>query len=125
MAMSLCCGEEAGLTRTFAILTGLPDDMFAEEREDKPPQRALMPPRYLLDTNICIYIRRQQPRKVLARFQKLRPGAAAISASPTASCFLAQKRARIVRGFAAVGVTDRLLASPLSTARDSKRLRSH
>ena len=36
-------------------------------------------PRYLLDTNICIYIRRQQPREVLARFQKLRPGAAVIS----------------------------------------------
>ena len=39
----------------------------------------MMAPRYLLDTNICIYIRRQQPREVLARFQKLRPGAAVIS----------------------------------------------
>jgi tRNA(fMet)-specific endonuclease VapC len=39
----------------------------------------MMPPRYLLDTNICIYIRRQQPREVLARFQKLRQGAAVIS----------------------------------------------
>jgi tRNA(fMet)-specific endonuclease VapC len=38
-----------------------------------------MPPRYLLDTNICIYIRRQQPGNVLARFQRLRPGAAVIS----------------------------------------------
>jgi len=35
--------------------------------------------RYLLDTNICIYIRRHQPPKVLARFQRLKPGEAAIS----------------------------------------------
>jgi tRNA(fMet)-specific endonuclease VapC len=34
---------------------------------------------YLLDTNICIYIQRQRPEKVLARFQKLEPGDAAIS----------------------------------------------
>lgn len=38
-----------------------------------------MPTRYLLDTNICIYIQRQKPEEVLARFQKLKPGDAAIS----------------------------------------------
>jgi tRNA(fMet)-specific endonuclease VapC len=38
-----------------------------------------MPARYLLDTNICIYIQRQKPKEVLARFQKLKPGDAAIS----------------------------------------------
>ena len=38
-----------------------------------------MSPRYLLDTDICIYIHRQRPPKVLARFQKLTPGEAAIS----------------------------------------------
>ena len=38
-----------------------------------------MPARYLLDTNICIYIQRQKPGEVLARFQKLKPGDAAIS----------------------------------------------
>jgi len=38
-----------------------------------------MATRYLLDTNICIYIQRQRPEKVLARFQKLKPGDAAIS----------------------------------------------
>ncbi|CAB1065658.1 VapC toxin protein [Olavius sp. associated proteobacterium Delta 1] len=38
-----------------------------------------MPTRYLLDTNICIYIQRQKPREVLARFQKLKAGDAAIS----------------------------------------------
>ncbi|MBW2369583.1 MAG: type II toxin-antitoxin system VapC family toxin [Deltaproteobacteria bacterium] len=38
-----------------------------------------MPARYLLDTNICIYIQRQKPGDVLARFRKLKPGDAAIS----------------------------------------------
>jgi tRNA(fMet)-specific endonuclease VapC len=35
--------------------------------------------RYLLDTNICIYIRRRRPPEVLARFEKLKPGEAALS----------------------------------------------
>jgi tRNA(fMet)-specific endonuclease VapC len=35
--------------------------------------------RFLLDTNICIYIRRRRPPEVLARFQRLRPGEAVIS----------------------------------------------
>ncbi|HDZ89587.1 MAG: type II toxin-antitoxin system VapC family toxin [Deltaproteobacteria bacterium] len=38
-----------------------------------------MSPRFLLDTNICIYIHCQKPEGVLARFQKLKPGDAAIS----------------------------------------------
>jgi tRNA(fMet)-specific endonuclease VapC len=38
-----------------------------------------MTPRFLLDTNICIYIRRQRPPEVLARFQRLRSGEAVIS----------------------------------------------
>jgi tRNA(fMet)-specific endonuclease VapC len=35
--------------------------------------------RYLLDTNICIYIRQRRPEEVLQRFRKLRPGEAALS----------------------------------------------
>jgi tRNA(fMet)-specific endonuclease VapC len=35
--------------------------------------------RYLLDTNICIYIRRRRPPEVLARFEKLKPGEAGLS----------------------------------------------
>lgn len=35
--------------------------------------------RYLLDTNICIYVQRRQPRAVQERLQRLRPGEAAIS----------------------------------------------
>ena len=38
-----------------------------------------MEPRYLLDTNICIYIRQERPAQVLRRFRKLRPGEAALS----------------------------------------------
>jgi len=38
-----------------------------------------MTARYMLDTNICLYIQRQRPGKVFARFQKLEPGDAAIS----------------------------------------------
>jgi tRNA(fMet)-specific endonuclease VapC len=38
-----------------------------------------MDPRFLLDTNICIYIRRKKPPEVLARFQRLKPGEAVLS----------------------------------------------
>jgi tRNA(fMet)-specific endonuclease VapC len=38
-----------------------------------------MEPRYLLDTNICSYIRQKRPEEVLRRFRKLRPGEAALS----------------------------------------------
>jgi tRNA(fMet)-specific endonuclease VapC len=38
-----------------------------------------MEPRYLLDTNICIYIRKRRPEEVLRRFRKLRAGEAALS----------------------------------------------
>ncbi len=38
-----------------------------------------MEPRYLLDTNICIYIRQEKPAKVLQRFRRLNAGEAALS----------------------------------------------
>jgi len=38
-----------------------------------------METRYLLDTNICIYIRQRRPEEVLRRFRRLRPGEAALS----------------------------------------------
>src|SRR5229473_4073000 len=38
-----------------------------------------MEPRYLLDTNICIYIRQNRPPKVLAHFRRLKPGEAVLS----------------------------------------------
>jgi len=36
-------------------------------------------PRYMLDTNICIYIKNHRPAEVLARFSKLPPGKVAMS----------------------------------------------
>lgn len=38
-----------------------------------------MEPRYLLDTDICIYIRTGKPEQVLRRFRTVRPGEAALS----------------------------------------------
>lgn len=38
-----------------------------------------MEARYLLDTNICIYIRQRRPEQVLKRFQRLKPGEAVLS----------------------------------------------
>ncbi len=38
-----------------------------------------MEARFLLDTNICIYIRQRKPDEVLQRFRKLRPGEAVLS----------------------------------------------
>jgi tRNA(fMet)-specific endonuclease VapC len=38
-----------------------------------------MEPRFLLDTNICIYIRRRRPEQVVGRFQRLTAGEAALS----------------------------------------------
>ena len=35
--------------------------------------------RFLLDTNICIYIRQKKSPEILARFRQLRAGDAAIS----------------------------------------------
>lgn len=36
-------------------------------------------PKYMLDTNICIYIQRQAPSSLLTRFAALKPGQAVIS----------------------------------------------
>lgn len=36
-------------------------------------------PRFMLDTNICIYIARKQPLALLARFEKLKRGDAVLS----------------------------------------------
>jgi tRNA(fMet)-specific endonuclease VapC len=39
----------------------------------------MVEPSYLLDTNICIYIRRERPQGVLDRFKALAPGSTAVS----------------------------------------------
>jgi tRNA(fMet)-specific endonuclease VapC len=38
-----------------------------------------MPARFLLDTNICIYIRARRPANIRARFERLEPGEAVLS----------------------------------------------
>jgi len=38
-----------------------------------------MEPRYLLDTNICIYIRQNKPEQALRRYRRLQSGEAALS----------------------------------------------
>jgi len=49
-------------------------------------------PRYLLDTNICIYITKARPPAVLARFRELSPGDVAMSAITWGElCFGAEK----------------------------------
>jgi tRNA(fMet)-specific endonuclease VapC len=39
-----------------------------------------MKPRYMLDTNICIYIAKHRPPRAKARFERLKPGQMVISA---------------------------------------------
>lgn len=52
-------------------------------------------PRYLLDTNICIYIKNHRPPEVLARFSKLPPGKVAMSAITCGElCFGAEKSSK-------------------------------
>lgn len=52
-------------------------------------------PRYLLDTNICIYIKNHRPPEVLARFSKLPPGKVAMSAITYGElCFGAEKSSK-------------------------------
>src|SRR5260370_4011894 len=51
----------------------------AAKRPATKAQGVIVDLRYLLDTNICIYIRQSRPPEVLKRFQKLRPGEAVLS----------------------------------------------
>lgn len=52
-------------------------------------------PRYLLDTNICIYIKNHRPPEVLARFSKLPAGKVAMSAITYGElCFGAEKSSK-------------------------------
>ena len=52
-------------------------------------------PRYLLATNICLYIKNHRPAEVLARFSKLPPGKVAMSAITYGElCFGAEKSSK-------------------------------
>ena len=74
--------KDGSMTRAFDLLAGLPEDIAVRDpRTDRPQKRKRLSvePRYLLDTNICIYIRQKRPEEVLRRFRKLRQGEAALS----------------------------------------------
>jgi len=43
--------------------------------------------KYLLDTNICIYIIKKKPEKVLNRFSKLKPGDVGVSTITVAELY--------------------------------------
>ena len=53
-----------------------------------------MTPRYMLDTNICIYIARQQPPKVKARFDRMKPGELVMSVVTYGELFYGASKSR-------------------------------
>ena len=62
-----------------------------------------MPPRYLLDTNICIFIIKNRPAAVRERFDRLRPGEVGLSAVTEAEVLHGvYKSARVDHNLAAV-----------------------
>jgi tRNA(fMet)-specific endonuclease VapC len=84
--------------------------------------------RYLLDTNICIYIANHRPSAVLERFQALRPGDVGMSAITYAELVYGAEKSRRVAdnldrlerlrtGIAVLDLTD-------SSARASGKLRA-
>jgi len=86
-----------------------------------------MAPRYLLDTDICIYLRRHDRPKITERFEKLDPDEAAISVITYGE--LAFGVARSVASAAAEGLerfvrTVRVLALPPDAAKFCGGLRS-
>ncbi len=79
-----------------------------------------MSTKYLLDTNICIYIRRHQPPQVLARFQRLKPGEAAISVITSGELLYgaekSQHRAQAIRKLEELATLIPVLSLPESAA---------
>lgn len=53
-----------------------------------------MPARYLLDINICIYIRQKRPPKVLTHFQRMQSGDAVISIITYGELFYGAQKSR-------------------------------
>ncbi len=69
------------LAQAFELLTGLSADFFKGGRKAaQATEKSGAVMRYLLDTNICIYMARRKPRRALARLQHTRPGDVRMSA---------------------------------------------
>ena len=87
-----------------------------------------MSPRFLLDTNIVIYIRRARPPEVLQRFGRLQPGEAAISVVTYGELLLGVERA--LNNAGALSTLEELvsllpaLPLPISAARAYGRTRA-
>ena len=63
-----------------------------------------MKPRYMLDTNICIYIAKHQPVEVKARFEQLKPGQLVMSAITYGKlCYGATKSSQSARALTRLG----------------------
>jgi tRNA(fMet)-specific endonuclease VapC len=76
--------------------------------------------RYLLDTNICIHIRQRRPQAVLARFNKLQPGEAALSVITFGELLYgaekSQRRAEALQLLAELATLTPVLPLPLEAA---------
>ncbi|MCJ2068051.1 hypothetical protein MKK75_04375 [Methylobacterium sp. J-030] len=58
-----------------------------------------MTPRYMLDTNICIHIRRSKPPRVLERLRALQPGEVGMSPIAPGELIFGSVRIRETTGF--------------------------
>jgi len=85
--------------------------------------------RYLLDTNICIYIVKQQPLKVFNKFSELQAGEAAISIVTLGELYLGiEKSQQVEKARYALQNLLRLIPAlplPLETACHYARLRAN
>ena len=69
-----------GMARAFELIASLPiEDLADEIRFAAAGARRAVRPRYLLDTDTFVYIRRGRPALAQRRFDQLRPGEAVIS----------------------------------------------
>lgn len=88
-----------------------------------------MSPRYLLDTNICIYIRRHRPAEVLSRFRRLKPGEAAISIITAGELLYgaekSQHRTQALKQFEELASLIPVLALPREAATTYAAIRRH
>jgi tRNA(fMet)-specific endonuclease VapC len=77
--------KSKGLERAFEIIANLPIEDLADERCGRTGSaaagagRSVTAPKYLLDTDTFVYIRRGRPQLARDRFRTLRPGEAILS----------------------------------------------
>jgi|SRR5437868_3615981 len=86
-------------------------------------------PRFMLDTNICIYIARRKPPEVFARFEKLKAGEAVLSVITYGELrFGAAKSARrdeVLKDLEELTSLLPVRPMPITAAEEYGKLRSH